>query len=101
MNQIVWLVLGVAAMVVTVGVIAGGRRQELSSEAGLVGSAAAIAMWAVFAINALNVETVTDSGAVVTNEYRSLAVLGVAGAVIALVALIQAGLQQLNQESYA
>jgi hypothetical protein len=101
MIQTVWLVLGIAAMAVTAGVIAGGRRNELSSEAGLVGSAAAIAMWAIFAINALSVETVTDSGEIVTNEYRSLAVLGVAGAVIALVALIQAGLQQLDQETYA
>jgi hypothetical protein len=101
MNQTVYLVLGVLAMVVTAGVIAGGRQQELSSEAGLVGAAAAIAMWAIFAINSFSVEVVTDGGEVVTNEYRSLAVLGVAGAVIALVALIQAGLQQLDQKEYA
>jgi len=101
MNQTVYLVLGLVAMVVTVGVLAGGRQQELSSEAGLVGSAAAIAMWAIFAINSFNVEVVTNTGEIVTTEYRSLAVLGVAGAAIALLVLIQAGLQQLDQEEYA
>jgi hypothetical protein len=101
MNQTLYLVLGVLAMLVTVGVVAGGRQQELSSEAGLVGSAAAIAMWAVFAINSFNVEVVTNTGEIVTTEYRSLAVLGVAGAAIALLVLIQAGLQQLDQEEYA
>lgn len=101
MNQTVYLVLGVAALLVTVGTIAGGRQQALSSEAGLVGSAAAIAMWAIFAINSFAVEVVTDSGEFVTSEYRSLAVLGMAGAAISVVVLIQAALQQLDQEEYA
>lgn len=100
MIQTLWITIGLVALAMTTGVVWGGRRQQITSEAGLVGGIAAVALWVVFALNAYNVEVVTNTGTVLTYEYKSLAVLGVAGALIALLAFIEAALAQLNEADY-
>lgn len=100
MNQTVFLTIGLLAFGITVGVVWGGRRQQLSSEAGIVGGVGAIALWGLFAINAYNVEVVTNTGEIVRYEYQMLAVLGLAGAIIALVAVIEGVFAQLNEAEY-
>jgi len=100
MNQTIFVFIALLAVGLTVGVVWGGRRQQLSSEAGIVGGVAAIALWGLVAINAYNVEVVTNTGRIVTYEYQMLAVLAIAGAVIALVAVIEGVFAQLDQEDY-
>jgi len=100
MNQLIFITIGLVATGITIGVIAGGRRNSMSSEAGLVGGVVGLSLWAVFAISADSVEIVTNSGEIITYSYQSLAVLGVAASALCLFAVYEAALSQLNKEEY-
>jgi hypothetical protein len=100
MNQTLYITIGLVALGMTTGVIWGGRQQTLTSEAGLLGGVASMALWAIFALASYNVEIVTETGTVVQSEYQSLAILGLAGGIIAFLAVVEAGFAQLEEADY-
>lgn len=87
-------ILGTVVVVIA-GAKGGVRGVEIGPRMGIVASAAVFVLWGLVAINSFSVE-VFSGGSSFNREYASVAWLAVAGAGIALVSMLQAALEEID-----
>jgi len=97
----IYTILFATAIIATASTVYAGVRGgiggvDMSARAGMVFSAACLALWALLGINAFEI-TVHSGGEAFTQSYPQLAWVAVAGVAIALLSLLQASIQEFNQ----
>lgn len=94
MEQTTWLFLGLLA-ILTSGAAVIGRR---SAFVALAGSAAAVLLWGIWAVNAYSVVTITDSGETIRQSNPALGIIGLALAVLMLANLVRVVMQLADED---
>lgn len=96
MREPVYIVLAVLCVAITALVVIGGRRNSIQPSTGAVLGALGVVLWGVFIQSSFGVITVSG-GSTFEHSYPELAMLGVAGAGVSLVALFKGAIGSLDR----
>lgn len=96
MREPVFIMLALLCVATTSLLVVGGRKNSINPETGAVIGALGVVLWGVFIQSSFGVITVSG-GSTFSHSYPELAVLGVAGAGVALVGMFKGALATLDQ----
>lgn len=94
----IFILLLATALIVSFLVLRAGTRTGPATSArfGLVLSAIGVGLWALLTMSAFEIESVASDGQIITHSYPELAVVGVIGVAVMVVALFRAAIVEFN-----